>query len=281
MLQRTRHCAMAGMFTAKADIWLTNFDINHEIQNARNISGRAPDYGYDRYRNLFWRVDEMACRQEKYIRDQGYFFLPTLDFPMYKGCGPVLSAYQLRVHYSRHHKAYVDKLNALITSTPLEGLALDELIRRTARDPAYAAIYNNAAQHYNHCFFWKSLQPWGTNMPPDLGAAIEQQYGSVEKFKEEFERTAVGLFGSGWVFFVYKPDEKKFDITPYSNAGCPLAEDRIPLLALDVWEHTYYIDYENDRAKFVKGFWEVCDWHWAERHWKRNSGQDYFEMVMW
>jgi Fe-Mn family superoxide dismutase len=269
---------MAGLYMPKADIWLKNFDINHEMQNSRNQAGRVPDYEFPRYRNLLWRVDEMATRQEKFIRDQGYFYLPTLDFPSYRGVPPIMSAYQLRLHYSRHHKTYIDKLNTLIVSTPFEGLPLDELIRKSANQAQFKAIYNNAAQHYNHCFFWKSLQPWGTNIPPDLLAAIEKQYASLDKFKEEFERAAVGLFGSGWVYFVYKPTEKAFEIIPYSNAGCPLSQDYIPLLTLDVWEHAYYVDYENDRGKFVKGFWEVCDWHWAERHWKRSTGQEYHEM---
>ena len=270
---------MAGMYQPKADIWLKNFDINHEMQNSRNQSGRVPDFAFTRYRNLFWRVDEMAVRQEKFIQDQGYFFLPTLDFPSYKGCAPLMSAYQLRVHYQRHHKAYIDKLNTLIVSTPLEGLGLDEVILRSHNEPQYKAIYNNAAQHFNHCFFWKSLQPWGTNIPPDLLAVIEKQYVSLDKFKEEFERNAVGLFGSGWVFMVYNPVEKKFDIRAYNNAGCPLADGVVPMLALDVWEHAYYVDYENDRARFVKGFWEVVDWHWAERQWKYATDQPYREMA--
>lgn len=281
ILHQTRYSGLAN-HTPKSDVNLGRFNFNQEYLEFRNRSGRTPDYGPDKYRQTYWRVDEYVRRAEAHIQNQGFFFLPTLEFPWYKGCMPLFSSYQIRVHYSRHHRAYVEKLNKLIEGTPLYGHSLDDIIIKTHADPTQQGVFNNAAQHYNHSFFWKCIQPYGSNIPPDLKTAVEAQYGSVEDFKKKFNDAALGLFGSGWVYWVYDTSAKKFDIISYRNAACPITNNQtIPLLCADVWEHTYYIDYENDRAAYMAKFFEVVDWHWAERHWKRSTGQEYHEMKYW
>lgn len=271
-----------AMHTPKADVTTGQFDFMKEYNQFRDRSGRVPDHYVDKYRNTYWRVDEYIRRSENFLRSQGFFYLPALDFPWYKGCMPLFSSYQIRLHYSRHHRAYVEKLNQLIEGTPLYGLKLDELIARCAGDASLLGVLNNAAQHYNHSFFWKCLQPVGTNIPPDLQAAVEAQYGSVQKFKEAFLSASLSLFGSGWVYWVFNTTTKSFAILSYSNAGCPLTQpDLVPLLCVDVWEHAYYVDYENNRSLYLSKYFDVVDWHWAERHWKRATGQEYHDMKWW
>jgi Fe-Mn family superoxide dismutase len=245
----------------------------------RGRSGRVQDYNIEKYRKLYWRADEYARRAEQFIQKQGFFFLPTLEFAWYKGCLPLLSSYQIRVHYDRHHRAYVETLNKLIEGTSLYGYNLDEIIRKVHGDETMKGILNNAAQHYNHSFFWKTLVPMGSNIPPDLSNALASQYGSVEELKNQFCSAALSLFGSGWVYLVYDKRVGRFDVVSYPNAGCPLVDIEVePMLCLDLWEHSYYIDYENDRAKYVANFFDVVDWHWAERRWKLATGQPYDEM---
>lgn len=271
-----------AMHTPKADVPMGQFDFMAQYNEFRDRSGRVPDHYVDKYRNTYWRVDEYIRRSENYIRSQGFFYLPALDFPWYKGCMPLFSSYQIRLHYGRHHRAYVDKLNQLIEGTPLYGLQLDELIVRCGNDKNLTGVLNNACQHYNHSFFWKCIQPLGSNIPPDLSAAVENQYGSVQKFKEAFLSAGLSLFGSGWVYWVYNINTKAFEIVSYSNAGCPLLKpELVPLLCVDVWEHSYYVDYENDRSKYLSKYFDVVDWHWAERHWKRATGQEYHDMKWW
>lgn len=275
-------CAQRGslaVHTPKGDMELGRFNYMKEYNNFRDRSGRVPDYYVEKYRATYWRVDEYIRRSEDYIHSLGFFFLPTLDFPWYKGCMPLMSSYQIRVHYSRHHRAYVDKLNQLIEGTPLYGQQLDEIITRTFQDDSLVGVFNNAAQHYNNSFFWKCIQPYGSNMPPDLHAAVETQYGSVEDFEKAFLTVAQNHFGSGWVYWVYDTKQELFDVISYSNAGCPVTNsDLAPLLCVNVWEHAYYIDYENNRAQYLSKFFDVVDWHWSERLWKRATGQPYEEM---
>lgn len=271
-----------AMHTPKSDVKLGTFDFMSEYNEFRDRSGRVPDHYVDKFRATYWRVDEYIRRAENHIRAQGFFYLPPLDFPWYKGCMPLLSSYQIRLHYGRHHRAYVDKLNQLIEGTPLFGLPLNEIITRTAADGALTGVYNNAAQHFNHSFFWKCLQPIGSNIPPDLQAAVETQYGSVQAFKEQFLSAGLSLFGSGWVYWVYNTKTSAFEIISYSNAGCPLTKSElVPLLCVDVWEHSYYVDYENNRAEYLSKFFDVVDWHWAERHYKRARNEEYHDMKWW
>jgi Fe-Mn family superoxide dismutase len=269
-----------GVHLPKSEIIVDKFDINREMNEFRARTGRVPDHKMENYRALYWRLDEVARRTERYIQNQGFFHLPILEFPVYKGCPPLMSAQQLRLHYGRHHRLYIDKLNTLLVGSKYENMHLDDIIRRSAPDnDNSAAIFNNAAQHYNHCFFWKSIAPWGVNCPPDFRAGIEEQYGSWEAFLEAFETKAMGHFGSGWIWLVYDGVAKKFDILALANAGTPITMNfKVPLLVLDAWEHAWYADYENDKAKYVKAFLKVADYHWAERHWKKATSQAYNEM---
>lgn len=279
LISSEQQCRGLTTYSPKADIPMGRFEFAREYDEFRNRSGRAPDYLTKEHRDTYWRLDEYVRRAEAHLQNQAYFYLPTLEFPWYKGCMPLFSSYQIRVHYSRHHRAYVEKLNKLIEGTKLYGRDLDEIIRISAEDPDLKGVLNNAAQHYNHCFFWKSIQPHGSNCPPDLKAAIESQYGSVKDLEKKFTDAALNLFGSGWVYLVYDTTAQKFDILSYSNAGCPLTSNEVvPMLCADVWEHTYYIDYENDRAAYLSKYFACVDWHWAERHWKRATGQPYHEM---
>jgi len=175
---------------------------------------------------------------------------------------PHISAETLEFHHDKHHAAYVTNLNKMIPGTEFEDQPLEHIIMTA---PA-GGIFNNAAQVWNHTFYWNCLSPQGGGEPKgDLLAAIKSKWGSFESFKEEFSRTAVGTFGSGWAWLVKKPDGS-LDLASTSNAGCPLTSPDIPLLTCDVWEHAYYIDYRNARPKYVELFWNLVNWEFvAER----------------
>lgn len=267
-------------YAPKADIPLNKYNLNEEYNNMRAKSGRAPDHNVEQYRKMYYRVDEMCRRHEKHVQGQGNFYLPALDYPSYRGCHPLYSAEQLRLHYGRHHRAYVSKLNDLIAGTQFEGMPLDEILRRTEDDPAHTAIFNNAAQHFNHMFFWKSIKPYGTNIPPELKAALEQQYGSMEDFTKQVTEKAMGFFGSGWLWLVWNANTLNFDIVTTQNAKSAITmQGFTPLLTMDLWEHSWAKDYENVKAEYVANYFKVVDWHWAERHWKRSQGKVYHDMV--
>lgn len=169
---------------------------------------------------------------------------------------PAISAETVRFHYGKHEKAYIDNLNRMIKDTKYEDAELEDIIRE-----ADGALFNNASQAWNHIFYFFSFTPGGSGDVPGgkLREAIERDFGSVDKFKEAFEQAAVGLFGSGWVWLSRDVDGKLF-ITQESNAGNPLREGLIPLLTFDVWEHAYYLDYQNRRADAVHKLWDIVDW---------------------
>jgi Fe-Mn family superoxide dismutase len=175
---------------------------------------------------------------------------------------PHLSAETLDFHYGKHHQTYVTNLNNLIPGTEYENLALEEIIRRAPT----GAIFNNAAQIWNHTFYWNSLSPKGGGEPTgSLAEAITRTFGSFANFKEEFTRCAVGTFGSGWAWLMKHPDGT-LGIVSTSNAGCPLTAGQTPILTCDVWEHAYYIDYRNARPKYVEAFWHLVNWDFAARN---------------
>ncbi len=168
---------------------------------------------------------------------------------------PHISAETLEYHYGKHHKAYVDKLNTLIPGTPAENMDLVEMILKTE-----GAIFNNAAQVWNHSFYWDCLSPNGGGEPCDeLAAAIMRDFGDFARFKELFTQAAIGRFGSGWAWLVKKHDGQ-LEILSTGNADNPLRDGKKPLLTCDVWEHAYYIDTRNDRAKYVQNFWQLVNW---------------------
>ncbi len=180
--------------------------------------------------------------------------LPALPFDK-KALEPVISAETLEYHHGKHHQAYVDNLNRLIVGTEFEDLSLEEIILKSS-----GGIFNNAAQVFNHTFYWNCLSPDGGGEPTgELAQAIDQAFGSFDAFKEAFSTTAVGTFGSGWAWLV-KDDQGKLEIVSTSNAGTPSTEGKTPLLTCDVWEHAYYIDYRNARPAYVGEFWELVNW---------------------
>lgn len=186
--------------------------------------------------------------------------LPPLPYAK-DALAPHMSAETFEYHYGKHHQAYVTNLNNLIKGTEFENKSLEDIIRTA---PA-GGIFNNAAQVWNHTFFWNSMKPNGGGKPGGaLLQAIEKKWGSFDEFKKAFQASAVGNFGSGWTWLVKKPDGS-VDIVNTSNAGTPLTTADKPLLTVDVWEHAYYIDYRNARPKFVETFLEhLANWSFAE-----------------
>lgn len=174
---------------------------------------------------------------------------------------PYMSAETLEYHYGKHHQTYVDNLNKLIPGTQFENMSLEEIIMNSS-----GGIFNNAAQVWNHTFFWNCMKPNGGGMPTGaLADAINQAFGSFENFKNEFSQKAVTLFGSGWTWLV-KNSDGSLAIVQTSNAGNPMTSNQKPLLTCDVWEHAYYIDYRNARAKFVENFWNLVNWDFVAQN---------------
>lgn len=164
-----------------------------------------------------------------------------------------MKAETFEYHYGKHHKAYVDNLNKLVAGTDLDSKSLEEVIKSTYNDDSKAGIFNNAAQVWNHTFFWNSLKPGGGGAPTgDLAAKIDASFGSYDKFKEAFSNAAATQFGSGWAWLV--DDNGTLTVTKTPNAVNPLAMGKKALLTLDVWEHAYYIDFRNARPAFIANF---------------------------
>ena len=180
--------------------------------------------------------------------------LPALPYAL-DALQPLISKETLEFHYGKHHQAYVTNLNNLIKGTEFENASLEDIIKKSS-----AGIFNNAAQVWNHTFYWNGLKPNGGGNPTGaLLAAINAKWGSVDNFKAEFTKSCVGNFGSGWTWLVKKPDGS-VDIVNTSNAATPLTSADKPLLTCDVWEHAYYIDYRNLRAKYIEIFWQLVNW---------------------
>ena len=186
--------------------------------------------------------------------------LPELSFAR-DALVPFLSVETLEYHYGKHHKTYVDNLNKLIPGTEFEKLSLDEIVKK-----ASGGIYNNAAQIWNHTLYWNCLSPKAGGEPSGaIGSAIVKNFGSFAQFKENFSSAAVTCFGSGWAWLVKNPDGS-LAVEAASNAGNPLKDGKKPLLTCDVWEHAYYIDYRNARAKYVEAFWNLVNWKFVEQN---------------
>jgi len=178
---------------------------------------------------------------------------------------PHISAKTLEFHYGKHHQTYVDNLNKLIAGTELETASLENIISQTSGSVNQAAIFNNAAQVYNHDFFWKSLRPLAepAEPSPELTSLINESFGSLENFYNEFKTIALSQFGSGWAWLVR--EDQKLKIIKTANADTPLAHGQKPLLTIDVWEHAYYLDYQNRRGDFVEGILKnLLNWKFAQ-----------------
>ncbi|OGT36702.1 MAG: superoxide dismutase [Gammaproteobacteria bacterium RIFCSPHIGHO2_12_FULL_38_14] len=188
------------------------------------------------------------------------FELPALPYAM-DALAPHISKETLEYHYGKHHRAYVNNLNNLVPDTEFEKMSLEDIMKK-----ASGGIFNNAAQIWNHTFYWHSLSPKGGGEPAGvLASAITKSFGSFDHFKTQFTKAATTLFGSGWAWLV-KNKMGVLEVVQTSNAGNPLLEDKTPLLTCDVWEHAYYIDTRNDRAAYVNHFWNLVNWEFATKN---------------
>jgi Fe-Mn family superoxide dismutase len=196
------------------------------------------------------------------------FELPPLPYDK-SSLEPHMSARTLEFHHGKHHQAYVTALNNLVKDTPLAAQPLEAIVKETAGDAARAPVFNNAAQIWNHTFFWHSMKPNGGGIPVGaLAAAIDRDLGGLEKLKEAFKQAAVTQFGSGWAWLVASKSALKVVKTP--NAMCPLVDGDVPLLTCDVWEHAYYLDYQNRRPDFVQAFLDkLVNWEFAAANLER------------
>ncbi len=192
------------------------------------------------------------------------YSLPSLPYA-YDALEPHFDKETMEIHHTKHHQTYVNNANAALEGTPFADLPVEELITQLDKVPAEkkGVLRNNAGGHANHSFFWKGLKT-GTTLQGELKAAIEKDFGSVEKFQEEFEKAAATRFGSGWAWLVKKGD--KLAVVSTANQDSPLMGEAIsgvsgtPIIGLDVWEHAYYLKYQNKRPDYIKAFWNVVNW---------------------
>ncbi len=188
------------------------------------------------------------------------FALPELPYSK-DALAPHISNETLEFHYGKHHNAYVTNLNNLTQGKDLEKKSLEDLIKTQE-----GGIFNNAAQVWNHTFYWNSMSPDGGGSPSGkIGDAINASFGSFDAFREQFSKAAAGQFGSGWAWLV-KSADGKVAIETTSNAGNPLRDGKSPILTCDVWEHAYYIDYRNARPKYLEAWWNLVNWEFAEKN---------------
>lgn len=187
--------------------------------------------------------------------------LPPLPYAM-DALEPYLSAETLEYHYGEHHRGYVDKLNALIPDTELADMPLTQIVTTAGQGP----IFDNAAQVWNHTFYWQSLSPDGGGEPTGpIADAIARSFESTQRFKQAFNNAVKGLFGSGWVWLVQTTDDT-VAIEQTANAGNPMTTGRVVLLTCDVWEHAYYIDYRNDKGRYLDAFWSLVNWDFVTQN---------------
>lgn len=186
------------------------------------------------------------------------FTLPKLPYDI-DALAPQISKETLEYHWGKHHQAYVNNLNKLIADTADANLSLEEIIKKSS-----GGLFNNAAQVWNHTFYWHCLSPQGGGEPTgSLANVITKTFDSFDKFKEQFTQTAIGTFGSGWAWLV-KDDKNELKIISTSNADTPMTKGLTALMTCDVWEHAYYIDYRNARPDYLKAFWELVNWQFVD-----------------
>ena len=210
-------------------------------------------------------LGDLALPRVARAAGSGPFSLPPLPYPE-DALSPTISANTIGFHYGKHHQGYVNKLNELVAGTPLADQSLEAVIKATAGKADQTAIFNNAAQVWNHTFYWNSLRPKGGGKPSGaLAELIEKSFGDYDKFKAEFAKAATSQFGSGWAWLV--KDGDKLIITKTSNADTPIAQGQKPLLTIDVWEHAYYLDYQNRRADYVAAVLDkLINWEFAAQN---------------
>ena len=192
---------------------------------------------------------------------------PELPFPE-NGLEPYISSRTLSFHHGKHHKAYVDNTNKLVQGTDLSDAALEDIITATAGNPSKTGLFNNAAQAWNHAFYWQGMRPGGGGKPTGaIAKLIERDLGGYDKFKEAFTSAGMTQFGSGWAWLVRK--EGKLEVWKSPNADTPIAHGLMPLLTVDVWEHAYYLDYQNKRADYLNAFVDhLINWDFVNQRLK-------------
>lgn len=195
--------------------------------------------------------------------------LPELPYAL-DALAPVMSADTLNYHYGKHLQTYLDNVNRMIEGTPFADMKLKDMITK-----AQGALYNNAAQAFNHIIFFKQLTPTPTTISPLLTQALVARFGSVDAFKSEFSNAAAALFGSGWVWLALDANNV-LQIVPEPNAGNPITRNMRPLMCIDVWEHAYYIDYQNRRGDYIKNFWNLVNWDYIEKRMQDKNYQLYY-----
>ncbi len=182
------------------------------------------------------------------------FDLPPLPYQL-NALEPYISEQTMSYHYGKHHKAYIDNLNKLIKNTKFENMPLEEIIIETAGKNEFSEIFNNATQSWNHTFFWNTMEPNGGEEPTgELKKKIDRDFGSYDKFKAEFANTATSQFGSGWAWLAEDKNNGKLVVMKTANGDNPIAHGLIPIIGLDVWEHAYYLDYQNRRVDYINNY---------------------------
>lgn len=210
-----------------------------------------------------------ATRTLQQSRIQMAFELPPLPYDLH-ALEPHISAKTLEFHHGKHHKTYVDTLNKLVAGTPDEDKSLEDLIRGSASDESKKTIFNNAAQIWNHNFFWPSLKPNGSRPSGDISGMLDKSFGGIDQFKEQFKKEAVGQFGSGWAWLVF--DKGALKIVKTHDADLPLLHGQTALVTCDVWEHAYYLDYQNRRPDFVQTFLDhLINWDFVAENLQKAS----------
>ena len=195
--------------------------------------------------------------------------LPELPYAL-DALAPAMSADTLNYHYGKHLQTYLDNANRMIEGTPFADMKLKDMITK-----AQGALYNNAAQAFNHIIFFKQLTPTPTTISPLLTQALVARFGSVDAFKSEFSNAAAALFGSGWVWLALDANNV-LQIVPEPNAGNPITRNMRPLMCIDVWEHAYYLDYQNRRGDYIKNFWNLVNWDYIEKRMQDKNYQLYY-----
>ncbi len=195
--------------------------------------------------------------------------LPELPYAL-DALAPVMSADTLNYHYGKHLQTYLDNVNRMIEGSPFADMKLKDMITK-----AQGALYNNAAQAFNHIIFFKQLTPTPTTISPLLTQALVARFGSVDAFKSEFSNAAATLFGSGWVWLALDANNV-LQIVPEPNAGNPITRNMRPLMCIDVWEHAYYLDYQNRRGDYIKNFWNLVNWDYIEKRMQDKNYQLYY-----
>ena len=231
---------------------------------------RAPVFHLGASAERFWGLHRAAVRAEESLAKKGFYFLPKLDYPLSEGVWPLFSADSLRTHLHQHHSAAVDALNERVLGTMWEAQPLDVILRKCAMDVTQIDIHHAAVQHFHHCLFWRSIVPGGSNIPQDLRGALKERFGSIDEFTALFTRHCERIAehcGSGWVFLVWKDD--KFEVLPLPSPGStPLAMDYVPLLVIDMFEHSYMHDYGSDVKKYVLNFFRAVNWTVVHKWWQ-------------